>query len=206
MKRRVCCWEMFFRPVFFCATNANITNRSVCVVVGCGPVGLMSIIAANHLGASIVIAIDTVEARLEKAGSFGALPLNATDIEVRDEILRRTNGRGADVVMEAVGSDKALRLAMDLLRPGGTISSAGVHTAEYFSFSPGQAYDKNLTYKTGRCPAYFYAEKLLREEIPQQYPIEDIITHEFPLRDGALAYDTFDKKKDNCIKAILRMD
>ena len=108
--------------------------------------------------------------------------------------------------VEAVGSDKALQLAMDLLRPGGTISSVVVHTAANFSFSPGQAYDKNLTYKTGRCPAHFYAEKLLREEIPQRYAIEDIITHEFPLREGTLAYDIFDKKKDNCIKAVLRMD
>jgi threonine dehydrogenase-like Zn-dependent dehydrogenase len=195
-----------FSTGFFCADNANITNRSICVVIGCGPVGLMSIIAAKNLGASIVIAIDTVDVRLEKASNFGALPLNATDIDVKDEVMRRTNGRGADVAMEAVGSDKALQLAMDLLRPGGTISSVGVHTSTYFSFSPGQAYDKNLTYKTGRCPAHFYAEKLLREEIPQRYPIEDIITHEFPLQEGQLAYDVFDKKKDNCIKAVLRID
>src|ERR1044071_5283191 len=98
-----------FSTGFFCADNANITNRSTCVVVGCGPVGLMSIIAANYLGASIVIAIDTVVTRLEKARSFGALPLNSTEVDVKDEVMRRTNGRGADVVLEAVGSDKALQ-------------------------------------------------------------------------------------------------
>ena len=58
----------------------------------------------------------------------------------------------------------------------------------------------------GRCPAHFYAEKLLREEIPQRYSIEDIITHEFPLNEGPIAYEVFDKKKDYCIKAVLRMD
>ena len=89
------------------------------------------------------------------------------------------------------------------IQPGGTISSVGVHTEQNFSFSPGEAYDKNLTYKSGRCPARHYAERLLREEIPQRYAIEDIITHEFDLAEGTRAYEVFDKKLDNCIKAVL---
>ena len=104
--------------------------------------------------------------------------------------------------MEVVGSSATLKLAIDLLRPGGTISSAGVHTAKHFSFSPGEAYDKNLIYKSGRCPARYYAEKLLQEEVPQRYAIEDIITHQFSLPEGANAYEVFDKKLDGCIKAV----
>lgn len=91
------------------------------------------------------------------------------------------------------------------IRPGGTISSVGVHTAKHFSFSPGEAYDKNLIYKSGRCPARHYAGKLLQEEVPQRYAVEDIITHQFPLADGATAYEVFDKKLDNCIKAVLML-
>src|SRR5262249_33920874 len=128
---------------------------------------------------------------------------NPTLIPARDEILNVTQGRGADAVMEVVGSDKSLKLAIDLIRPGGTISSVGVHTEPNFSFSPGEAYDKNLTYKSGRCPARYYAEKLLRQEIPQRLVIEDIITHEFELGEGTKAYEVFDKKLDNCIKAVL---
>ena len=97
--------------------------------------------------------------------------------------------------MEVVGSDQTLKLAIDLIRPGGTISSVGVHTANNFSFSPGEAYNKNLTYKSGRCPARFYSEKLLREQVPQRYAIEDIITHQFSLEEGAKAYDIFDKNR-----------
>ena len=78
-----------------------------------------------------------------------------------------------------------------------------MHTAGNFSFSPGEAYNKNLIYKTGRCPARFYAEKLLREEVAQRYAAEDIITHQFLLQDGAQAYKVFDNKLDNCIKAVL---
>jgi len=137
------------------------------------------------------------------AKEFGAIPLNPLEADVRSIIQNATNGRGADAVMEVVGSPDALRLAIDLLRPGGTISSVGVHTANHFSFSPGEAYDKNLVYKIGRCPAYYYAEKLLREQVIQRYPVEKIITHHFNLTDGARAYEVFDKKMDNCIKAVL---
>lgn len=192
-----------FSTGYFCADNAGIKPKNVYAVIGCGPVGLMTIIAAKHLGAENLFAIDTVPERLAIAKKFGAVPLNASAVDVNEEILNVTNGRGADAVMEVVGSDQTLKIAIDLIRPGGTISSVGVHTAKHFSFSPGEAYDKNLTYKSGRCPARYYAEKLLKEEVPQRYLIEDIITHQFSLSEGAKAYEVFDKKMDGCIKTIL---
>ncbi|MBS1918888.1 MAG: alcohol dehydrogenase catalytic domain-containing protein [Bacteroidetes bacterium] len=192
-----------FSTGYFCADNANIKPDTVHVVIGCGPVGLMTIIAAKHLGAETLFAVDIIPERLAMAKQFGSVTLNAATENVKEEILTASNGRGADSVMEVVGSDQTLKLAINLLRPGGTISSVGVHTAPNFSFSPSEAYDKNLTYKSGRCPAHHYSEKLLREEVPQRYNIENIITHQFTLREGANAYEVFDKKLDNCIKAVL---
>ena len=192
-----------FSTGYFCADNAGINENGVYVVIGCGPVGLMTVVAAKHLNAGKLFAIDYIPERLEQAKEFGAVPLNPKLINVKEQILSATNGRGADAVMEVVGSPDALRLAIDLVRPGGTISSVGVHSAKSFSFSPGEAYDKNLVYKIGRCPAHYYAEKLLREEIVQRYAIENIITHRFALTDGARAYDMFDKKMNNCIKPVL---
>lgn len=192
-----------FSTGYFCAEKAEIKPGATYAVIGCGPVGLMTVLAAKHLGAEKLFAIDVIPERLAIAEKFGAIPLNASLTEIKEEIFMNTNGRGADAVMEVVGSDQSLKLAIDLVRPGGVISSVGVHTAKTFSFSPGEAYDKNLTYKSGRCPARFLSEKLLREEVPQLYPIEDIITHQFALKDGARAYEVFDKKLENCIKAVL---
>ena len=192
-----------FSTGYFCAANAEIKPNGIYVVIGCGPVGLMAIIAAKHLGAEKIFALDMVEERLEKAKQFGAIPLNPSTTNIKEEILAVSSSRGADAVMEVVGSNKTLRMAIDLVRPGGIISSVGVHTAKHFSFSPGEAYDKNLIYKSGRCPARYYAEKLLREEVVQHYPVEEIITHQFRLNEGAKAYKVFDKKMDNCIKAVL---
>ena len=193
-----------FSTGYFCAENAGVNNQGTYVVIGCGPVGLMTILAAKYLGAKNLFAIDFSNERLQMAGEFGATPLDPSAIDIRSTILDATNGRGADAVMEVVGSPEALRLAIEMLRPGGTISSVGVHTAKNFSFSPGEAYDKNLVYKIGRCPAHYYAEKLLREQVIQRLPVEKIITHQFTLNDGARAYEVFDKKLDNCIKAVLK--
>ena len=192
-----------FSTGYFCAENAGINSNGTYVVIGCGPVGLMAIIGAKHLGAEKLFAIDHIPERLIKAKDFGALPLDPSLQDVKEEIQNSTDGRGADAVMEVVGSGAALRLAVDLVRPGGIISSVGVHTEKQFPFSPTEAYDKNLTYKIGRCPAHYYAEKLLREEIVQQYAVENIITHRFNLQEGVKAYEVFDKKLDNCIKTVL---
>jgi len=192
-----------FSTGYFCADNVGIKSNNVYAVIGCGPVGLMTILSAKHLGAETIFAIDVIPERLAMAEKFGAVPLNPSLTDIKEEIFSSTYGRGADAVMEAAGSAKTLKLAIDLIRPGGTISSVAVHTEKHFSFSPGEAYDKNLIYKSGRCPARFYAEKLLQEEVPQRYPIEDIITHQFSLKEGARAYEVFDKKLDNCVKAIL---
>lgn len=198
-----------FSTGYFCAENAGVNDKArlpdgqgIYVVIGCGPVGLMTIIAAKHLGAEKIFAIDSIGYRLDFAKKLEATPLNFLKDDVLNEILNATDGRGADAVMEVVGSDEALKLAIKLLRPGGTISSAGVHTAKTFPFSPGEAYDKNLVYKIGRCPARFYADKLIREEVIQSCPVEQIITHRFDLSQGAEAYDLFTNKRDGCIKPV----
>lgn len=192
-----------FSTGYFCAENAGVNSKGVYVIIGCGPVGLMAVIAAKHLGAEKLFAIDSIESRLMMAKDFGANPLNLLKQNIKDEIHNATDGRGADAVMEVVGNPDALRLAIEILRPGGIISSVGVHTANNFSFSPAEAYDKNLTYKIGRCPARYYAEKLIREEVIQRYNAEKIITHRFALAKGPYAYTIFANKRDNCIKPVL---
>lgn len=194
-----------FSTGYFCADMAGISRAipMTCAVVGCGPVGLMAVLSAIDLGAIRVFALDTVPERLAKAKAFGAIPVNATEPDFREAFREATAGRGVDAALEAVGSPAALRLAVDLVRPGGTVTSVGVHTSEHFPFSPVEAYNKNLTYRIGRCPARFYAEKLIREGVAQRLDITSVITHRYALANGAEAYRVFDQKADNCLKAVL---
>ncbi len=190
---------------YFCAVQADIQPDGVYAVIGCGPVGLMAVLAAKELGANTVYAIDTVPERLNIARSYGATALNATQQHAQEVLKAATQGRGADAVMEAVGSPNAMQLAYQILRPGGIISSVGVHTTERFSFSPIEAYDKNVTFKIGRAPARQYMPQLLAADAISPYQSTAIITHRFHLNQGAEAYRIFDTKADGCIKAVLML-
>lgn len=186
---------------YFCAHQAEIKPKNSYAVIGCGPVGLMAICGAIAQGAEKVIAIDSIEARLKMAETFGAKPVHSKDaIHATREL---TSGIGMDAVMDAVGSGPASRLAYDVVRPGGIISVVGVCNDANFSFSPVEAYNKNITYKVGRCPARFYMDKLIPIVQQKKFPITSIFTHRLKLHEGVHAYDVFANKKDGCVKIVL---
>ena len=189
---------------FFCARQAGIHHDGTYVVVGCGPVGLMAILGAREAGAERVFAVDDLPERLQMARHFGAMPLNRRDTSFKARILDATEGRGADAVLEAVGSGPAVRLAVDLVRPGGTVSSVGVCTDAHMAFSPVEAYNKNLTYKIGRCPARHMMEELIPMVQQKKYDITAVFSHTLSLEQGVHGYDLFANKKDNCLKVLLQ--
>ena len=192
---------------YHCATLGEAGPGRSCAVVGCGPVGLMAVLSARELGAERIFAIDAVPERLELARRFGATPISLSGTVggrmVQTEILAATDGRGVDAALEAVGSAEAGRLAFDLVRPGGTVAAVGVHHEANFSFSPGAAYDKNLTYRIGRCPARHYMEQLVPVALRTQAELSALFTHRMPLSDAPQGYRTFDHKEDGCIKVLL---
>ena len=149
-----------FPTGFFAAENAfkemtkeQISDATV-VLIGCGPVGLCALINAEDYKPKHLLAVDSIQPRLDLAKSLGAEPWNfQTDREGLDKRVKElTDGRGADVVIgttprieiqtelvraradmispEVVGMSPALKMGFDLLRPWGVISSVGVHNAE----------------------------------------------------------------------------
>ena len=188
---------------FFCAYQAKIKPKNVYAVVGCGPVGLMALLGAKEYGAEKIFAMDTIDERLKRAEQFGAIPINASNQNPAEVIKEFTQGRGADGVMEAVGNYSAGKLAYELVRPGGVISQVGVCTDVHLPFSPVQAYDKNLTYKVGRCPARYFMNKLVPLVEQKKYDFTSIVTHRMKLNEGVLGYNMFANKKDNCLKILL---
>ncbi len=189
---------------FYCAEMAGIKPEGVYVVIGCGTVGQLCILAARQLGAQQIFALDLVGDRRQRAEALGARSLSPGESAV-EEIQAATSGRGADAVMELVGLPEAQELAYRLLRPGGTMSVIGCHCTPNFSFSPVDAYDKNLTYRTGRCPARHYMDRLTAEVAAGKFELSGFITHRFNIKDGREAYDVFSKRLDGCVKAVIEM-
>lgn len=107
--------------------GADVARAGTAVVLGCGPVGLCAVTAAAHFFGT-VLAYDHHEERLRMATAHGATTLipNADDAERL--VQEATKGRGADAVLEIVGAEDALHMAIKLARPWGVVSCVGIHT------------------------------------------------------------------------------
>ncbi|MDQ0303649.1 D-xylulose reductase [Ancylobacter polymorphus] len=109
------------------ATRARITPGDVAVVIGCGPIGIMTALAALAGGCSRVYISDLSAPKLAIAGQYpGVHPVNITERPLAEVIAEETEGWGADVVFEASGSPRAYEGIFDIVRPGGTLVLIGM--------------------------------------------------------------------------------
>jgi alcohol dehydrogenase len=112
-------------------------------VIGGGPVGQLTSLAAQACGAGVVVLVEPVTARRELAAAEGAL--SADPDGARELVERVTDGRGADTVVDAIGGLRGLDTACDLVRRRGTIVSVGVHTDPGWSLPVDRAFADELT-------------------------------------------------------------
>ena len=184
------------------AIDPQTPKRDTLAVIGCGTVGLLAIQSARWMGAENIFAYDPNEARRSLANQLGAHAC-PDEASLLAQIADATGGRGADGVMEFVGLAAAQRLAYQVIRPGGRMAVIGCHCTPHFAFSPTQAYDKNLTYSTGRCSARFIMGRLIDQHHELDMSFDWCITHRFSIEDGKDAYDVFSQRRDGCVKAVL---
>jgi threonine dehydrogenase-like Zn-dependent dehydrogenase len=174
------------------------------VVVGCGPVGVLAVRAALARGAREVVAVDRVPSRLELAAAFGATSVHGEREDALALVQSRSEGRGADAAVEAVGTAEATRLAADLLRPGGSLAVLGVHTEPHLALTPAELYDRNLRYASGRCPARHYMPAALDTAMRDADLLARLISHRLPLSQGVEAYRRFAAREPGWTKVVLQ--
>jgi S-(hydroxymethyl)glutathione dehydrogenase/alcohol dehydrogenase len=105
--------------------KARVDPGASVLVIGCGAVGLNVIQGARLAGAGLIVAADVSDAKLDRAKLFGAhLCMNAT-ADVVERLRTMTQGRGPDYVFEAAGHERAFRLALEAVRPGGQVVFLG---------------------------------------------------------------------------------
>lgn len=108
------------------ANRAPVVLGDTAVVVGSGMIGLLAIQAIRLAGCSRVIAVDLDAGRLQVAQQLGAdVGLKADEVDVAEEVRRLTHGRGADVVLEVVGTTATINTAIQCARKGGAITLVG---------------------------------------------------------------------------------
>lgn len=164
---------------------------TVCVV-GCGPVGLMAVLSAVHHGAR-VLAVDGIEARRELAASLGAETAGVE--EARDAVAAATGGLGADVVVEAAGSQGALDAALHLARGRGTVSVVGAHFEPDYPLDNLHMFERELTLRFTIGDPTTDRGELLELIGSGRLDPAAIVTHRLPLADAAEAYRLFDARE-----------
>ncbi|MGB8818800.1 MAG: NAD(P)-dependent alcohol dehydrogenase [Rhizobiaceae bacterium] len=121
------------------ATKARIRPGDVGLVLGAGPIGLVTALSALAAGCARVFVTDVDEAKLEIAGRLGAItPINVMRESAAERVLRETDGWGAEVVFEATGNAKAAASVFEALCPGGCVVMIGGQT-EPVSYDAGAA-------------------------------------------------------------------
>jgi D-xylulose reductase len=109
------------------ATKARVKPGDVALVIGAGPIGLVTVLAALAAGCARVIVSDIDEAKLAIAKKLG--PVTAVDVrsqKLEEAVLKETDGWGADIVFECSGNEKAAADVFDPLCPGGTVVYVGI--------------------------------------------------------------------------------
>lgn len=204
----------------------QVQGGETVAIFGSGPVGIMAAKSAWLRSAARVIVVDTLQYRLDKAKATAnceTILWDETAKEVVQQIRDMTQGRGADVCVEAVGfepdrnladraksvlnfekgSPKVLEACMSAVRRGGIVSVLGVYPTTYDNFPIGQFFDKGITLRGGQAPAHVHIDKLLGFVAEGKVKLDDIITHRLPLSEVAHGYDIFKKREDGCVKVVL---
>lgn len=217
-----------FPTGYMAAENCAIQPGDTVAVWGCGPVGQFAIRSAYLLGASRVIALDHIPARLEMARQANAEALDYSDIDVVEKLKELTGGRGPDSCIDSVGMEAhgtsidaiydrarqavrletdrphALRQAIQACRKGGTVSIPGVYGGLIDKFPIGSAFAKGLTLKMGQTHVPRYLKTLLGRIEAGEIDPSFLITHRLKLEDAAQGYHTFRHDPNECIKVVLK--
>ncbi len=188
---------------FYAARNADIRPGDSVVVVGCGPVGLCALQSAALFSPAQLIAVDRVCDRLEAARRFATHVLDASALDVAAAVRELTAGRGADAVIEAVGSTETMRLCFELVRIGGTISVVGVLIRDDFPFPMGTALLKDITVRVGLVNVGHFLPRLFGLVRAGRLSLAPLITHRFALEEAPQAYRLFDTRAGGCLKVWL---
>jgi 2-desacetyl-2-hydroxyethyl bacteriochlorophyllide A dehydrogenase len=187
---------------YFGARNADIQPGQTIAIIGMGPVGQMALMSAQLFGPAEILAVDRVPERLAMAASLGATAIDASG-DAATAVLEATHGRGADAVIEAVGADETIAMAMDLTRAGGVVSVVGVNLNFAFPFNMATAFMKNLTFRVGLVPVHELWPNLVPLVVSGKLDPDRVFTHRMALSEGAEAYEIFDARRDGVMKISL---
>jgi S-(hydroxymethyl)glutathione dehydrogenase/alcohol dehydrogenase len=210
---------------YWTVEHAGVKDGDTVIVLGCGPVGLLTQKFCWLKGAKRVIAVDYVGYRLEHAKRTNKVEI--VNFESEENIgthLKEMTKGGADIVIDAVGMDAKMTpmeflatglklqggainpmiIATQAVRKDGTIQITGAYGGMYNGFPLGDIFQRNVDIRTGQAPVIPFMPKVYELINSGKVDAGDIVTHVLPLSEAKRGYEVFDTRTDNAIKVVLK--
>jgi threonine dehydrogenase-like Zn-dependent dehydrogenase len=188
------------------AETGEIKIGDTVAIFAQGPIGLCATAGAKLMGATRIITVDTVPARMEMSKRMGAdVVVDFKKENPVDAIMRLTDGRGVDVAIEALGTQATFEAALRVIRPGGILSSLGVYSSDLKipldAFAAGLG---NKSIRTTLCPGGKERMRRMLEVIASgRVDLNGLVTHRFKLDQIEEAYDLFANQRDGVLKVAI---
>jgi L-iditol 2-dehydrogenase len=187
---------------FHAVRRTRIRLNDTAVVVGAGMIGLLVVEALRAAGCGRIIAVDVDQGRLDMACTLGADEGLRSDVaDVRAEVLRRTDGRGADVAIEAVGIAPTVQLSIAVLRKGGQLTLVGNLSPKVEL--PLQAVVTRELTLNGSCASRGEYPACLEMMARGTIRVDPLISAVVPLAEGAAWFHRLRQREAGLLKVIL---
>ncbi|MGN0399334.1 MAG: NAD(P)-dependent alcohol dehydrogenase [Blautia sp.] len=190
---------------FHAAMQGGARAGQTAVVTGSGCIGLVSMMALKAMGVSKVYVVDIMEKRLEKALELGAdSVINGKEKDAVEEVMKLTDGKGCDLVIETAGTQITTVQAMRMTKKGATIVLVGYSKTGEMTLPISMALDKELTFKT--VFRYRHIYPIAIEAVSAgKVNLKGIVTDIFSLDEAQKAMDYSVNNKADVVKAVIRI-
>lgn len=183
--------------------RAAIARGESVVVLGQGTSGLLHTRLAVLSGAT-VIAVSRTQWKLDIASRMGAQYLVAASVEAAvDEVLRLTEGEGAEVIIDTVGGADTLSVGIRMLRPGGRFCSYSASSEPFASVSAFQLYHKEITVLGARAMTPADIDESIDLVASGKFDLSDFVTMRYPLTGVAAAFEKYERNPDQVLRIVI---
>ncbi|AVP62238.1 MULTISPECIES: NAD(P)-dependent alcohol dehydrogenase [Clostridium] len=190
---------------FHAAMQGNAKAGQTAVVMGSGCIGLVTMMALKAMGVSRVYVVDIMGKRLQKALELGADGvINGSSTNVVEEIMKLTDGKGCDLVIETAGTQVTTVQAMHMTKKGATIVLVGYSKSGEMNLPISLALDKELTFKTIFRYRHIYP-MAIEAVAAGKVNLKGIVTDVFKLDEAQKAMDYSINNKSDIVKAVIRI-
>jgi len=188
---------------FYASELVDLKLNSTCAVLGCGPIGLVTLKSIIARGAGKIFVTDLIDERLEFAQKYeNVITINPSKEDATAKIRELTDGKGVDFVFEAAGALDSIRQTIEVAKNGGEIVWIGIPKEDFIAINLHNARRKELIIRNVRRFKRTY-QRCIKQVGTGNIVVRDMITHRFKLDNIEKAFQLVENYENGVMKAVI---